>query len=181
MIRSPWLFYRSQLAEVHFSSSKWQKQCYFLPSLSPSDPVFLSKCLIVNDSWNLRKINNNTPWILSCSRRHTHTHTVRAEESYSLWCMLIWHVKVNTRIANHTLVSGLWGLPVTCLFAFFHPRQRRKKNFLLARTRKHTFQLRCGKRTDSVCRRHEEAGWTKFVFSPLPNRSHGGYVCFWHQ
>lgn len=95
---------------------------------------------------------------------HTHTHTVWVEESYSLWCRPTWHVKVNTRIANHTLVSSFWGLPVTCLFAFFYPLQK-----LPVSTHKEThFPAQMWQNIVSPCRRHKEAGWTKNVFSLTP-------------
>lgn len=75
------------------------------------------------------------------------TKKVRDEECYPLWCRPLWHVKVTTRIANHTVVSCLWVLPVTCLFAFFYPRQKKTS---YKHTHKHTFRHRCGKRL-SVC------------------------------
>lgn len=107
--------------------------------------VFASVCSVFNSQWQLHPNGNaNKQTNTKCSMNSLSKKVKwRAEECFSFWCRPMWHVKVTPRIANHTLGRSIRGLPVTCLFAFFHALQ----NFLwtLTITHRHTFQLRCGK------------------------------------
>lgn len=119
-----------------------------------------------NNQWQLHPKGNTNKQTNKIFHKFSlkESKKVRAEECYSLWRRPMWHVKVITRIANHTLVSSFWALPVSCLFAFFYPLQK-----LPVRTHNHTqthFPAQMWQKIFSM--RHKESGWTKISLSPTP-------------